>query len=162
MISGHGTASTAVRAIKLGALDYIEKPLSYEQVIKAASPAPWSIVWIRPGGWLGKRIASSRSGSRPRRRSCRSSRSSSQPQRTIRENTVIYGLGLHSGTRTGMVLQPLPPDHGIHILTIPGGTLLPAHVCAVADTEYATTLYRGTARTSAPSSTCSRPSTPWE
>ncbi len=30
MISGHGTSATAVRAIKMGAFDYLEKPLSYE------------------------------------------------------------------------------------------------------------------------------------
>ena len=36
MISGHGTAATAVRAIKMGAFDYLEKPLSYEQVMAAA------------------------------------------------------------------------------------------------------------------------------
>ncbi len=32
MISGHGSIETAVRAIKLGAYDYIEKPLSLENV----------------------------------------------------------------------------------------------------------------------------------
>jgi two-component system nitrogen regulation response regulator NtrX len=32
MMSGHGTIETAVRAIKLGAYDYIEKPLSLEKV----------------------------------------------------------------------------------------------------------------------------------
>src|SRR5579885_1734283 len=33
MISGHGTIETAVRATKLGAFDFIEKPLSIEKVI---------------------------------------------------------------------------------------------------------------------------------
>ncbi|MGE0642194.1 MAG: sigma-54-dependent transcriptional regulator [Nitrospira sp.] len=33
MISGHGSIETAVRAIKLGAYDYIEKPLSLENVV---------------------------------------------------------------------------------------------------------------------------------
>jgi two-component system nitrogen regulation response regulator NtrX len=33
MISGHGTVETAVRAIKLGAFDFIEKPLSLDKVI---------------------------------------------------------------------------------------------------------------------------------
>ena len=39
MISGHGTTSTAVRAIKLGASDYIEKPLSYQRVMQAVGEA---------------------------------------------------------------------------------------------------------------------------
>jgi len=33
MMSGHGSIETAVRAIKLGAYDYIEKPLSLEKVV---------------------------------------------------------------------------------------------------------------------------------
>ncbi|MGB9079739.1 MAG: response regulator, partial [Desulfuromonadaceae bacterium] len=33
MISGHGTIETAVRATKLGAFDFIEKPLSLEKVL---------------------------------------------------------------------------------------------------------------------------------
>ena len=34
MISGHGTIETAVRATKLGAFDFIEKPLSLEKIIR--------------------------------------------------------------------------------------------------------------------------------
>ncbi len=33
MISGHGTIETAVKAAKLGAYDFIEKPLSLEKII---------------------------------------------------------------------------------------------------------------------------------
>lgn len=33
MISGHGTIETAVTATKLGAYDYIEKPLSYDKIL---------------------------------------------------------------------------------------------------------------------------------
>src|SRR5512147_3130900 len=33
MISGHGTIETAVRATKLGAFDFIEKPLSLEKTL---------------------------------------------------------------------------------------------------------------------------------
>ena len=39
MISGHGTIETAVTAIKKGAYDYIEKPLSLEKVVIAATRA---------------------------------------------------------------------------------------------------------------------------
>jgi len=39
MISGHGTIETAVSAIKKGAYDYIEKPLSLEKVVLAAQRA---------------------------------------------------------------------------------------------------------------------------
>ncbi|MEI6207539.1 MAG: sigma-54 dependent transcriptional regulator [Desulfuromonadales bacterium] len=39
MISGHGTIETAVRATKLGAFDFIEKPLSLEKVLISVSNA---------------------------------------------------------------------------------------------------------------------------
>jgi len=39
MISGHGTIETAVSAIKKGAYDYIEKPLSLEKIVLAAQRA---------------------------------------------------------------------------------------------------------------------------
>jgi two-component system nitrogen regulation response regulator NtrX len=42
MISGHGTVETAVRATKLGAYDFLEKPLSLDKtliVVKNAAEA---------------------------------------------------------------------------------------------------------------------------
>ena len=39
MISGHGNIETAVKAIKLGAYDFIEKPLSLEKVVVAVNNA---------------------------------------------------------------------------------------------------------------------------
>jgi two-component system nitrogen regulation response regulator NtrX len=39
MISGHGTVETAVKATKLGAYDFIEKPLSLEKTVLAVRNA---------------------------------------------------------------------------------------------------------------------------
>src|SRR5262252_3864363 len=39
MISGHGNVETAVRATKLGAFDFIEKPLSLEKTVLAVKNA---------------------------------------------------------------------------------------------------------------------------
>src|SRR3989475_12456210 len=39
MISGHGTIETAVKATKLGAYDFIEKPLSLEKTLLTATRA---------------------------------------------------------------------------------------------------------------------------
>lgn len=141
MISGHGTVSTAVKAIRMGAYDYLEKPLSYEQLTQAVQGA---LDWRR--GEDGE-AESSRDRIEieeeieppPILPSVKKGR---KHQRTIKRSTVIYGLGLHSGTRTGLVLQPLPPDSGIQFLTLPASTLIPAHVSQVADTDYATTLSR--------------------
>ncbi len=150
MISGHGTAATAVRAIKMGAFDYLEKPLSYEQVMAAAR-----------AGLAHHTAHARRARQRRRRASCRRIPAASPlhpeprrtaipallhlersrtPQRTLRQNTVLYGMGLHSGGRTGMVLQPLPAGSGIHFHSMPSGESIPAHVSAVGDTDYATTL----------------------
>ncbi len=145
MISGHGTAPTAATSIKLGAFDYLEKPLAYSRVLEAlqgALAARKEGAGTEPGPplELGKVTEVTRRFLPPPELPL--VQSSAAPQRTIRTATVIYGLGLHSGNRTGMALQPLPPNSGIHFLTLPKGTQIPAHLDSVAETEYATTLSR--------------------
>ena len=142
MISGHGTVSTAVKAIRMGAHDYLEKPLSYSQVLDAVDEA----VKRRLDQDTGPPVEVLRRGdittelaAPPLLPIVRNSR---KHQKTIKRSTVIYGLGLHSGKRTAMVLQPLPPSSGIHFLTLPAETVIPAHVAKVAETDYATTLAR--------------------
>ena len=39
VVSGHGTIDMAVRALKLGAFDFIEKPLSMDRLLTAARNA---------------------------------------------------------------------------------------------------------------------------
>jgi UDP-3-O-[3-hydroxymyristoyl] N-acetylglucosamine deacetylase len=145
MMSGHGTASTAVKAIKMGAFDYLEKPLSYRRAVEAAAGA----LSYRRSLVAGGELAVAAPLPRGRTDADRLFQApaplpllapSGRPQRTLAHGTVAYGLGLHSGQRTGMSLQPLPPDSGIHFVTLPTGIEIPAHVHAVADTDYATTL----------------------
>ncbi len=145
MISGHGTVSTAVKAIRMGAYDYLEKPLSYTQLIESVE------------GALQYRASQAKNLKPPteaRRNRTEIERDLQPPpllsivkngrkhQKTIKRSTVIYGLGLHSGTRTGMVMQPLPPNSGIHFLTLPAEKVIAANVSRVAETDYATTLSR--------------------
>ncbi len=146
MMSGHGTSETAVKAIKMGAHDYLEKPLSYDRTVKAVGEALVARRNAVRGAGSGVLEASReriepvvKFESPPRLPLLRKT---DRPQRTIRESSVIYGLGLHSGGRTGMVIQPLPPDTGIHFLTLPRGVTMPAHVSSVAETDYATSLTR--------------------
>lgn len=139
MMSGHGTAATAARSIKMGAHDYLEKPLSLGQVLGAAAGALDAHRALGP-------TATPIDRNREQLKELRAPAGvpclveSAVPQRTIASSSVIYGLGLHSGSRTGMVIQPLPPGSGIHFITLPTGTAIAAHVGSVADTEYATTL----------------------
>jgi UDP-3-O-[3-hydroxymyristoyl] N-acetylglucosamine deacetylase len=145
MMSGHGTASTAVKAIKMGAFDYVEKPLSYAQALEAVQGALDFRRSVQNDSTLldllertHDRIETSHEISPPRTFSLVAQ--GREPQRTIGRGTVIYGLGLHSGSRTGMAIQPLPPDSGIHFVTLPQNTHIPAFVDSVADTEYATSV----------------------
>jgi UDP-3-O-acyl N-acetylglucosamine deacetylase len=146
MMSGHGTSTTAVKAVKMGAYDYLEKPLSYDQVVEAVEGAlrhrqavaghePEEFAVGGVGQVAGARVFDALPG-------LPLLEQTDEPQRTIRSNSVMYGMGLHSGRRTGMVLQPLPPDTGIHFLTVPRGVQIPAHVSTVAETDYATTITR--------------------
>jgi len=145
MMSGHGTPATAVKAIKLGALDYLEKPLSYNRTVEAVESA----LAYRDEVAEDSGVMRALEGSQARPESERELspppllpqiRVGSAPQRTVAAAKVLYGLGLHSGGRTGMAIQPLPPDSGIHFVTLPGQRSVPAHVAKVADTDYATTL----------------------
>lgn len=143
MMSGHGTTSTAVKAIKMGAHDYLEKPPSYEQVVAAARTAVEARRAARgaePPRPANGRVSAAHEPVRLGPAPLPSTRVSTTPQRTLRESTVLYGLGLHSGARTGLVLQPLPPSSGIHFHSLPSGESIPALVSSVAETDYATTL----------------------
>ncbi len=145
MMSGHGTSETAVKAIKMGAHDYLEKPLSYDRTVQAVKEA---LAARRDRSAADQDLLERNrerivpvSNLRPPP-DLRLLATTDRPQKTVQEATVIYGLGLHSGGRTGMVIQPLPPDAGIHFVTLPRGVTMPAHVSSVAETSYATTLTR--------------------
>lgn len=146
MMSGHGTASTAVKAIKMGAYDYLEKPLSYKRAVDAASGALAYKRTLQEGAVAAVPVPRDRADSADIERRFNAAPAlpiladTGRRQRTIRHSTVVYGLGLHSGQRTGMVLQPLPDNSGLHFVTLPTGVEIPAHVRAVAETDYATTL----------------------
>jgi len=145
MMSGHGTTATAVKAIKMGAYDYVEKPLSYAQVAEAASGAVAFGESVTQDARLRDRLEQtvqrSESGRQlPPPPPLPQLVETNRPQRTVGKSQVLYGLGLHSGKRTGMAIQPLPPDSGIHFVTLPENQEIPAHVAMVADTGYATTV----------------------
>lgn len=145
MISGHGTVGTAVKAMRMGAYDYLEKPLSYTQLVDAVAAALQQRQTPAEEGHGTVEVRINRpeleSGISPPR-SLPIVRKGRKRQRTLKRATVIYGLGLHSGKRTAMVLQPLPPDSGIHFLSLPAERLIAANVAQVAETDYATTLSR--------------------
>lgn len=140
MISGHGSIHTAVAATRLGAFDFIEKPLSLDGLLAAVEracgdprrrEAPAAVEDLRarrlraPGpsgpGAVGR----------------------GTPQKTIGKSVVACGLGLHSGVSTGVILHPLPEDSGIQFGGISTDATVPAHLDCVRSTEFATSLQRG-------------------
>src|SRR5213079_841457 len=122
VISGHGTIETAVRVIRLGAfalLGVIGRALG----TNAAAAETAALAAAGPAPSLA-----------PARRF---------PERTIGRSVLVNGQGLHSGARTGLILQPLPPGSGIVFGSILSGESVPALVDHVDSTGYATTLVRG-------------------
>ncbi len=61
-------------------------------------------------------------------------------QRTLKRSVVLCGSGLHSGIKTGLILQPMPPGSGIIFGGISTGKTIPARLENVQSTDYATRL----------------------
>ncbi len=169
MISGHATISTAMTAVKLGAFDFLEKPLSLDiltsTIYRAIDRSYGGITAERPEEISNEEF--SQKGSAINQKECLriSMPSSIEPshqgafksgdilkkqkglsfQRTIKRSMVLYGTGLHSGMKTGLLLQPLPPNSGILFGNISSDEVVPAHLDYVETTEFATSLRRGRA-----------------
>ena len=137
MISGHGNIHTAVTATKLGAFDFIEKPLSLDGLLLTVRRALGESPPMR--GESGKPKAGK--GKRRSRGTARTATpAQSLKQKTLKKSVVISGQGLHSGIKTGVILHPLPPNSGVLFSGISADTSVPAHVDYVGSTGYATSL----------------------
>jgi UDP-3-O-acyl N-acetylglucosamine deacetylase len=169
MISGHATISTAMAAVKLGAFDFIEKPLSLDVLlvtIHRALDHQKELVTVQPSGEIiaqepfqGKKIflkemaedslgpsfASVQERPPSFQKAAKGKGTALRPQRTLKQSMVLYGTGLFSGKKTGLLLQPLPPHSGILFGNISADEVVPAHVDYVETTESATSLKKGRA-----------------
>lgn len=164
MISGHATISTAMTAVKLGAFDFIEKPLSLElllQTIRRALDQPRELVTIQSveeNAFQRSFFPEDRAeevahespmppGASPVHlgKASRGKGVSLFPQRTFKKSVVLYGTGLHSGMKTGLLFQPLPPNSGILFGSVSSDEVVPAHLDFVQTTELATSLKKGRA-----------------
>src|SRR3989344_5963022 len=140
MISGHGNIEAAVKAIKLGAYDYIEKPLSLEGVLLTVKRA------LKEGGKIISNFQfpiSNLKSQIPNHKFEAKKGRADRLQRTIKKSIVIGGQGLHSGGKTGIILSPLPANSGIIFTGLSSEEMVPAHLDYVYSTDYATTLKRG-------------------
>ena len=167
MISGHATISTAMTSVKLGAFDFIEKPLSLDVLLltirraldrqKDVSSVEGSERMVieepfqdekifleeTPGELPGPAFDSLREPIPLAKEVAKRKGTSLLPQRTLKQSMVLYGTGLHSGKKTGLLLQPLPPHSGILFGSISSDEVVPAHLDFVQTTDFATSLKRG-------------------
>ncbi len=132
VVSGHGNIEMAVKATRLGAVDFIEKPFSIDGLLSSVRRA-----LNLPGG-----IALHGGDGAPCDAGSAAVTGPAVPQRTLGRSVVGRGLGLHSGVRTGLILHPLPPGSGIRFGRVGSEEFVPAHVDYVDSTGYATTLYK--------------------
>lgn len=151
MMSGHATISTALEAMKLGAADFIEKPFDIESVVGAAGRALER----------RQRALNSRDSNVEKRQLDFQNISSGIPQhpgllskgwkgrnrgqRTLNDSLILYGQGLHSGMKSGLVLEPLPLNSGLHFTQMGVSRPAPIFVDSVDSTTLATTVRSGSA-----------------
>src|SRR5437764_3199791 len=134
VISGHGTIETAVRVIRLGAFDFLEKPFPLDALLNVVGRALGTNADATATAAAAAALSGEATALAPARR---------LRQRTIARSALVNGQGLHSGARTGLILQPLPPGSGIVFGSILSGESVPALVDHIDATGYATTLVRG-------------------
>jgi UDP-3-O-acyl N-acetylglucosamine deacetylase len=135
MISGHATISTAVAATRLGAVDFLEKPLDLSGTIQAPR---WEAIEPASVGPLRESVTIN-----PVVFTKQTLRGRAIPQKTLAHAAILYGQGLHSGRKSGLILEPLPPNSGIHFVGVSETTVVPAHVDFVESTGFATTVRLG-------------------
>ncbi|KAB2890085.1 MAG: UDP-3-O-[3-hydroxymyristoyl] N-acetylglucosamine deacetylase [Desulfobulbaceae bacterium] len=130
MMSGHAGIEAAVTSIKAGAYDFMEKPLHLEVLldkVKSALKHRRSDTGTTLPSDTRLEIASADLLMPP---GMVEVVDSSEPQRTLRENVVLNGVGLLSGRKTGIILCPLGIDGGIVFQTLDGQTI-PGHITSL-------------------------------
>jgi UDP-3-O-acyl N-acetylglucosamine deacetylase len=152
MISGHGSVSAAVSALKAGAYDYMEKPLSLDKVIFVLKRG-LEYRQVRDENLKLKTILGHEdelAGNDEKKKLLHENTSRLEfeatdalylhKQKTVAVSSIIYGIGLHSGEKTGMVIKPLPAGKGIRFENISKNGYIPARIEYLNDTGYATSL----------------------
>ncbi len=150
MMSGHATIATAIKATQAGASDFIEKPLELDLTLAAISRA---LARPETGDAADAGVLADPPGSKapfgvPDLQRVvfekQAMRGSLVPQKTLAHGAVLYGQGLHSGKKSGLILEPLGPDSGIHFIGVSDNRAVPAHLDFVGSTGYATSIRLGT------------------
>jgi len=130
MMSGHAGIETAVAAIKAGAYDFMEKPLHLDVLLDKVKSA----IKHRPSmtGWTLPLVSEPETVNADLLMPPGMVEiiDSPEPQRTLKENVVLNGIGLLSGRKTGIILSPLGINEGIVFQTLDGQTI-PGHITSL-------------------------------
>ena len=132
MMSGHAGIEAAVTAIKAGAYDFLEKPLHLEVLLDKVASA----LKHRPSR-SGATLPSDTeleivSADLSVQAGMVEVVDSPVPQRTLRGNVLLNGIGLLSGRNTGVILSPLGINEGIIFQTLDGHTIR-GHITSLED-----------------------------
>jgi UDP-3-O-[3-hydroxymyristoyl] N-acetylglucosamine deacetylase len=123
MMSGHAGIEAAVTAIKAGAYDFLEKPLHMEVLLDKVKSA----LKHRPSVAGAATHADARLDHADADMAIPPGMvdvvDSPVPQRTLRGNVVLNGIGLLSGRNTGVILSPHGINEGIVFQTLEGQTI---------------------------------------
>jgi UDP-3-O-[3-hydroxymyristoyl] N-acetylglucosamine deacetylase len=130
MMSGHAGIEAAVTAIKAGAYDFLEKPLHMEVLLDKVKSAlkhrPSAVGAVSPADMKLENAGADLSIPPGMVEVV----DSPEPQRTLRGNVVLNGIGLLSGRNTGVILSPLGINEGIVFQTLEGQTIR-GHITSV-------------------------------
>lgn len=109
MMSGHAGIETAVRATKMGAYDFLEKPISISKLLSSCDEV------------LNKKESDNDTKinySNDINNSDKSKLKYKVPQRTIAKSVVVSGFALMEGRKTALTLVPAPVNTGIIFVDI--------------------------------------------
>ncbi|MCC6221777.1 MAG: UDP-3-O-[3-hydroxymyristoyl] N-acetylglucosamine deacetylase [Deltaproteobacteria bacterium] len=153
VISGHATIANALEATRRGAFDFIEKPFDIDSIVISANRALEHYkqqVEINIKSSLANHSLGVANGygkvdlpvlTHPGILST-GLKGANIGQRTLKASAVLYGQGLHSGEKSGLILEPLPLNSGIHFGKIGGAKSVAAFLDNVESTSFATTIRR--------------------
>ncbi|WP_028329979.1 UDP-3-O-acyl-N-acetylglucosamine deacetylase [Brachyspira alvinipulli] len=108
MMSGHAGVETAVRATKIGAYDFLEKPISISKLLSSCDEV------FKENNNINVSEESNNNVCSNKKHECRYK----VPQRTIAKSVVVSGFALMEGRKTALTLVPAEVNTGIVFVDI--------------------------------------------
>jgi UDP-3-O-[3-hydroxymyristoyl] N-acetylglucosamine deacetylase len=132
MMSGHAGIDAAVAAIKAGAYDFMEKPLHLEVLLDKVASALKHEPAVNDETLPSDTRLEIVSADLSIPAGAVDVMDSPEPQRTLKGNVVLNGIGLLSGRNTGIILSPLGTNEGIVFQTLDAQTIR-GHITSLED-----------------------------